>query len=123
MFAGVPTKPAGEWHGTRATSIHRLRCELPALKGDAAPREMNRCGLLLEAASPLRVGSHHRAAFEFEGFRVSLPMRVTHVVTHFERGAGANHRIGFVFRPAGVADEVALEGLLNRLNATLATAA
>ncbi len=123
MFSGVPTKPAGEWHGARADSIHRLQCRLPGLKGDAAPREMNRCGLLLDASSPLRIGSSHRAAFEFDGFQTSLPLRVTHVVTHFETGAGAEHRIGFAFRLTSAADEAALEALLGRLNTALAAAA
>lgn len=117
MNWGVPTRPATAWNGARAESIHRVRCEIPALKGAAAAKDLNRSGLLLETPSPLKVGSHHLAELSFEGLRVRLPLRVSHVDTRYESGAAARHRVGLVFRLSNTADEIALDRLLRALNA------
>ena len=126
MFAGVPTRPAGAWHGARAETIHHVSCAIAALSGDSSVKELNRCGLLLEVARPLKVGSQHLARVMYEDSRADLPVRVAELSTHYEPGAPPRHRLGLIFRLQRDADYLALDALLERLNrpaAALAAAA
>lgn len=126
MFAGVPTRPAGAWHGARAETIHHATCAIAALSGDSSVKDLNRCGLLLEVARPLKVGTQHVARVTYEGTRADLPVRVTELTTHYEPGAPPRHRLGLMFRLQRDADYLALDHLLEQLNrspAALAAAA
>jgi hypothetical protein len=115
MYNGVPTKPTNEWHGARVSSIQRLQCRIAALRADTVASELNRCGLLLEAPGPLKVGSCHAADLMFDGFSVKLPLRVAHVTTHYDNGR-CECRIGFTFRLMSAADRVAFDSLIARVN-------
>ena len=115
MFNGVPTRPAGAWHGARCASIHQLQCTIEAISGDANARDLNRSGLLLETSSPLRVGSFHIAEMELDGLRVNLPLRVAHVCRRYEGGI-RQFSIGFVFQLMNAADRLALDSLVARLD-------
>jgi hypothetical protein len=120
MFTGVPTKPANEWHGARLDTIQRLTCKIQALSGQAAVRELNRCGLLIESDRPLKVGSRHWARFGLGAFQIELALRVTHASSHYEGGAAVQHRAGLAFQLRRDADYLALDGFLDRLNSPTA---
>jgi len=111
MATGVPTAPASVFHAGRADAIRQVRCVLSALASPPAVLDLTRGGVLLDVASPLRIGSHHVCQFSVGDQSVRLPARVTHTRSLRGGGGAASLQVGLAFRLTSRRDDAALERL------------
>lgn len=116
MFTGVPTKPATTWHGERVNGVRRAACVIPTLNAEITLLDVNRCGALIEASAPLRVGSNHVTHFTFEGVDYVLPVRAVHSTSRFRVGEPTRYRIGLTFRTSTSAEWHTLDRLVAQLS-------
>ena len=71
---------------------------MPSLANESAVLDLTRGGVLLEAATRLRIGTEHLCQFRVNGQSIFLPARVTHTRYQPPTAGQALYQIGLAFR-------------------------
>ena len=115
MASAAPTVPASVFHAERADVVRQLQCAVSSLANGVAVLDFTRGGVLLEAATRLRIGTEHLCQFKLKDRSIFLPARVTHTRYTPPQGGHGLYQIGLAFRLTSAEHCRALETLTTLL--------